>query len=68
MQAALRNSPDKMTPIDHQRFVEAHAEGSLVSPDVSGYLVASLALKAKKGLHGRFVSNTTPELEEYQKK
>lgn len=68
MQAALRNSPDKMTPTDHQRFIQAHAEGSLVSPGAAGRLIASLALKAKKGLHGRFISSTAPELEEYQKK
>jgi hypothetical protein len=68
MQALLRDSPDKMTPKDHQKFIKAHAEGSLTSPGASGYLIASLALKAKKELHGQFVSNTAPELEEYQKK
>jgi hypothetical protein len=68
MQATLRNSADKMTPTDHQRFIKAHAEGSLVSPEASGYLIASLVLKAKKELHGQFISNTAPELEEYQKK
>jgi hypothetical protein len=67
MQAALRASPDKMTPTDHQRFIEAHAEGSLVSPHDSGHLIASLVLKAKKELHGRFIGNTAPELDEYQK-
>ena len=68
MQALLRRSPDKMTPADHQKFIKAHAEGVLISPDASGYLIASLALKAKKDLHGQFISNTAPELEEYQKK
>lgn len=68
MQAALRNSPDKMTPADHQRFIKAHAEGTLVSPLVSGYLIASLVLKAKKELHGQFVNNMAPELDEYRKK
>jgi hypothetical protein len=68
MQTLLRNSPDKMTPTDHQKFVKAHTEGVLISPDASGYLIASLVLKAKKDLHGQFVSNTAPELEEYQKK
>ena len=68
MQAALRDSPDKMTQADHQRFTKAYAEGSLVTPDASGYLVASLVLKAKKESHGQFISNTAPELEEYQKK
>lgn len=68
MQAALRNSPDKMTQTDHQRFMKAHAEGSLVSPGASGYLVASLVIRAKKELRGQFVSNTARELEEYQKK
>ena len=68
MQAILRNSPDKMTPTDHQRFMKAHAEGSLVSPEASGLLIASLVLKAKKELHGQFISNTAQELEEYQKK
>jgi len=68
MQAILRNSPDKMTPTDHQRFIKAHAEGSLVSPEASGFLIASLVLKAKKELHGQFISNTAQEVEEYQKK
>ena len=68
MQALLRRSPDKMTQADHQKFIKAHAEGVLISPDTSGYLIASLALKAKKDLHGQFISNTAPELEEYQKK
>ena len=52
----------------HQHFVQAHTGGLLVSPDASGYLIASLILKAKKELHGQFVSYTAPELEEYQKK
>jgi len=68
MQTALRDSPDKMTPADHQRFIKAHAEGTLVPPDTSGYLIASLVLKARKELHGQYISNTAPELEEYQKK
>ena len=68
MQTLLRDSPDKMTPTDHLKFVKAHAEGLLISPDTSGYLIASLALKAKKELHGQFVNNMAPELEEYQKK
>jgi len=67
MQAALRDSPDKMTPVDHQRFTKAKAEGTLVTSDASGFLIASLVLKAKKELHGQFISNTAPELEEYQK-
>lgn len=66
MQAMIRSS-DKMTPKDHERFIKAHAEGSLVSPESSGYLVSSLALKAKNELHGQFVSNSAPELKEYQR-
>ena len=68
MLALVRNSPEKMTPADHQRLTKAHMEGSLISPDVSGYLIASLVLKAKKEFHGQFVNSTAPELEEYQKK
>jgi len=68
MQILLRNSPDKMTPKDYQTFADAHAGGSLISPDASGYLVASLILTAKKELHGKFVSYMAPELEEHQKK
>jgi len=68
MQSLLRNSPDKMTQGDHQHFVKAHTGGSLVSPDASGRLIASLVLKAKKELHGQFVNYTAPELEEYRKK
>lgn len=68
MQALLRDSSDKMAPTDYQRFAGAYTEGSLISPDASGYLIASLIVKAKKELHGKFVSSTAPELEEYQKK
>lgn len=68
MQALLRSSSDKMTPKDHQKFIDAHAEGSLISPDASGHLIASLVLKAKKELHGQFISVTALELEEHQKK
>lgn len=57
-----------MTPTDHERFIKAHAEGTLVSPESSGYLITSLVLKAKKELHGKFVSNTSSELDDYQKK
>lgn len=57
-----------MTQENYQHFVKAHAGGSLVSPDTSGYLIASLILKAKKELHGQFVSYAAPELEEYRKK
>jgi len=68
MQTVLRDSPDKMTPADHRIFFKAHAERTLISPDTSGYLIASLVLKAKRELHGQFINHTAPELEEYQKK
>ena len=68
MQALIRNSPEKMAPTDHQKFADVHAKGSLISPDTSGYLIASLILKAKKEFHGQFIHYTAPELEEYQKK
>jgi len=68
MQTLLRDSPDKMTPKDYQTFADAHTGGSLISPDASGYLISSLILTAKKELHGKFVSYTAPELQEYQKK
>lgn len=64
----VRNSPDKMTLTDHQKFIKAHTEGSLIPPDTSGYCIASLVLKAKKELHGQFVNYTAPELEEYRRK
>lgn len=67
MQLLVRNSPEKMTPTDYQKFTNVHTEGSLISPDASGYLIASLVLKAKKEFHGQFVNYTAPELEEYQK-
>ena len=68
MQAIIRNSVDKMTPTDHQRFTNLYTEGTLVAPDVSGYIIASLVLKAKKELHGQFISSTAPEVEEYYRK
>jgi len=68
MQTLLRNSSHKMKPGDYQKFAKAHADGVLVSPDVSGYLIASMVLKAKKDLHGKFIDYTAPELEEHRKK
>jgi len=57
-----------MTPADHHKFIKAQAEGTLATPDVSGYLIASLVLRAEKELHGQFINNTAPELREHQKK
>jgi hypothetical protein len=68
MQATIRNSPEKMTPADYQKFINVHAEGALISPDASGYLIGSLVLRAKKELHGQFISYTAPELGVYQRK
>jgi len=34
----------------------AHADGTLVRPEDSGYVIAALAVRASKDLSGKFVS------------
>ncbi|CAK5275520.1 unnamed protein product [Mycena citricolor] len=67
MQATLREvGGSAMNPKDHQMFVSAHAEGKLLSPEVPGHVIASLALTAAKSLSGQFIfltMNRSPRID-----
>lgn len=45
-----------MSPKDLAKFTGLHDTGTLVKPEDSGYVIASLAVKAGKDLTGKFVS------------
>jgi hypothetical protein len=68
MQAAVRNSGAHMREKDMERFVKAHAEGKLVKPEDSGYVIATLAVKAPKSLSGQFVSWDGDDCAEFRRK
>ena len=68
MQAVLRkNEGSVMQDKDHQIFVKAHAEGSLVKPEDSGHVIAALALRAPKELSGGFVSWDSEECKPFRR-
>jgi len=57
MQTDLRvNGVHHVTESHHARMKRAHADGTLVRPEDSGYVIAALAVRAPKDLSGKFVS------------
>lgn len=57
MQTALREQGvNHVGGTHHERFAQIHAEGKLVRPEQSGYVIASLAVGAGKEMSGKFVS------------
>lgn len=54
-----------MTESDYAKFVKLHTDSALLPPDVPGYVIASLAVKAEKDLSGQFVNHT--DMKEHQK-
>jgi hypothetical protein len=69
MQAALREKGlNTMKSSEYSRFTEAHDEGTLLSPEVPAFVIASLALQAKPSLSGSFVSWDSDECREYRKR
>ncbi|KZS98052.1 NAD(P)-binding protein [Sistotremastrum niveocremeum HHB9708] len=68
MQGVLRaTGPGAMNPTDISRFIQMHEAGTLVKPEDTGYVIASLALKAPKSLSGAFVSWDKEECEEFRR-
>jgi hypothetical protein len=51
---------------DHQIFKDAHSKGQLIKPEVSGHVIAALALQAHKELSGLFVSWDSEECKEFR--
>lgn len=55
-----------MSEADHLKYVNAHREGTLLRPEQPGTVIAELALRAAKGLSGKFLNWDATELQEYQ--
>ena len=51
---------------DHERFVQAHADGKLIKPEDCGHVIAALAVSAPKGLSGQFVSWDSAECNNFR--
>ncbi|EPT03754.1 NAD-binding protein [Fomitopsis schrenkii] len=51
----------------HKYFVGLQTDKKLIQPEVSGYVMAALALKASKSLSGQFVSYDSEECAPYRK-
>jgi hypothetical protein len=56
-----------MKPSELERFVVAHKKGDLLAPEVPGFVIASLALRASPSLSGSFVSWDSEDCKEYRK-
>ncbi|KDQ64591.1 hypothetical protein JAAARDRAFT_28234 [Jaapia argillacea MUCL 33604] len=68
MQLALREyGADHLKDADYKKFVDAHAEGRLIKPEDSGYVIAQLALIAEPDLSGQFVSWDSELCGEYRR-
>lgn len=68
MQELLRSAgAAHMTEKDHKRFTTLAAEGKLVKPEESGYVAASLSLKAPKSMSGQFLSWDSEDCKAYRK-
>jgi hypothetical protein len=68
MQSIVRQNSTVMRPDDAERFMKAHADGKLVKPEDSGYVIAALALKAPKDMSGKFVSWDSDECADFRRK
>jgi hypothetical protein len=64
MQRVIRNpeNASAMTPEIHSSFVEKSTQGKLLAPEVPGRAIASLALKPRKELSGKFLNWDDPAL------
>jgi len=68
MQELLRSAgAAHMTEKDHKRFTTLAAEGKLAKPEESGYVAASLSLKAPKSMSGQFLSWDSEDCKAYRK-
>jgi hypothetical protein len=68
MQEMIRANKHLMQPADADKFVNVYAEGKLVKPEDSGYVLASLAVRAPKEMSGKFVSWDSPDCAEFRRK
>jgi hypothetical protein len=66
MQETIRSSGAPLGVELHMKFVQAHAQGKLVTPEDAGHVIAALALKAPKSLSGRFVSWDSEECKDFR--
>ncbi|CAL1700765.1 unnamed protein product [Somion occarium] len=68
MQAQIRESgAPHLTEQDFTKFSSAYAEGKLVKPEDSGYVIAALALRAPKSLSGQFVSWNSEDCKDFRR-
>lgn len=66
MQTTMRGAGHILEAANHQIFVRAYEEGTLVRPEQSGHVVAALSLRAAKSLHGQYVNWVGDECAEYR--
>ncbi|KAH7914189.1 hypothetical protein BJ138DRAFT_1133540 [Hygrophoropsis aurantiaca] len=68
MQGILRDSgAAHMAEADHQIFVDAYEQGTLVNPYDVGYVIAGLSLGAPLSLSGKFVRWDTDECKDFRR-
>ena len=51
----------------HKYFVDLQTGQKLIKPEVSGYVMAALALKAPKSMSGQFISYDSAECATFRK-
>ena len=51
----------------HKYFVGLQTDQKLIKPEVSGYVMAALALKAPKSMSGQFISYDSEECAPFRK-
>lgn len=68
MQKKIRDEAGgHMSSSELKRFTDLHENDKLILPDVTGGILANLALKAKHDLSGQFVSWDDAEMKEYRR-
>jgi len=66
MQAEVRGHKGVMDGKDVEKFKTLFEQGKLLKPEQPGNVMSRLAIGAKKGLSGKFLSWDAPELSDYQ--
>ncbi|KAG6837417.1 hypothetical protein H0H93_009511 [Arthromyces matolae] len=67
MQVTLRANPGSvLAEKDHEKFVKAHREGKLVSPEDAGHVIAALSIRGQPQLSGQFISWDSDECRPYR--
>lgn len=68
MQSNLREfGGAHMSPNDHNNFVREKKEGTLLTPEDPGHVIAGLAVSGPKSLSGEFVSWDDPRCREFRR-